>query len=165
MIVFRFAVVLATALLIAGPRQGTDLTLRELIPETAWESTGINKLAQSEREALVRAILQAHTNLLLHRSNGVYVIAPSVSTSMKAKEIRMRTGVPEVSLRSAYRALVVVRSALSNPLRGFYSNILELQQDADNQLNIAGPKYHVYVFELDEDFRPTQKSHDSFEAN
>jgi len=151
--------------LIAAPRQGADPTLRDLIPETTWESTGINKLAQSEREALVRAILQAHTNLLAHRSNGVYVIAPSVSTSMKAREIRMRAGVPEVSLRSAYRALVVVRSALFNPLRGSYSNIFELQQDADNQLNIAGPKYHVYVFELDEDFRATQVSHDSLEVN
>jgi len=163
--VFCFAACAVIVLGIAGRTQATDPTLRELIPETAWESTGISKLAESEREALVRAILSAHVNLLAHRSNGVYVIAPSVSISMKAREMLLRTGIPEVSLRAAYRAVVVVRSGLFNPLMGVYSNIFELEQDADRQLNIAGPRYHVYVFDLDEDFRPTQVSHDSFQAD
>lgn len=87
---------------------------------------------------------------------GVKVIAPSTSTSILAREILVRTHAPEVPLRHASRVLVVVRSALVNPLMFSYPNYFDLVKNAEGQLNIAGPNYHIYVFSLEDDLVPLQ---------
>ena len=86
----------------------------------------------------------------------VYVIAKSVSTSMEARSIAASQGWQVVPLRQADYALVVVRSSLDYPLSGSYESVFELEEDADNQLNISGPNFVVYLFSLDDNLRPTE---------
>jgi len=144
--------------------QAQDPTLADLIPEAKWKTTGIEKLTSPERDVLRDEILVFLKRYRASLTDGVAVIAPSVSTSMKAREIRARLGKREVSFRFAEAVLVVVRSSLFNPLQHGYDSVGELQRDADSQLNISGPKYHVYVYSMDDDLRVTQVSHRSFEA-
>jgi hypothetical protein len=94
----------------------------------------------------------------------VYVIAPSVSTSMEARSIRLKYGWVESPLRRADAVLVVVRSMLFNPLDYSYDSVKELQDDADNQLNIAGENFHVYIYSIDDDMKVTQEKHVSYKA-
>ena len=145
--------------------QAQESTLEQLIPRDKWSYTGINKLRIEEQQALAEEITALISNALKMQRNGVYIIAPSVSTSIKAREIRMQLGIPEVSLRYAAQILVVVRSSLYNPLMYSYDNTFELNKDAEWQLNISGPNFHVYLYSMDDNFRVTQISHTSFPAD
>src|SRR5262249_42969944 len=79
---------LSIGLLLLSLSQTAENKLGEFIPSGKWETTGISKLTDSEGAALGNEIrtllLQCHNSL----TDGVAVIAPSVSTSMKAREIR-----------------------------------------------------------------------------
>lgn len=77
------------------------------------------------------------------RALSVAVIAPSVSTSMEARRLIAQQKWTVGKFKTADAILVVVRSALFNPLQANYRFIGELSKDADNQLNIAGPKFHI----------------------
>jgi len=99
------------------------------------------------------------------RGLGVYVIAPSVSTSMEARSIRMKKGWSESSLRQADVILVVVRSMLFNPLSYSYDSVNELEDDAENQLNISGENFHVYIYSIDDDMAVSQEKHISYKAD
>jgi hypothetical protein len=94
----------------------------------------------------------------------VATIAHSVSCSMKAREVRTRQGWTEASLGRADAILVVCRSALYNPLQTVYRTYCELDEDAENQFNISGTNYHIYLYQLDEDLAAHQIEHVSFEA-
>src|SRR5262249_5483062 len=145
------------SLLLLWLSQTAENKLADFIPPAKWETTGISKLTDSERAALgneIRSLLLQYRSSL---TDGVAVIAPSVSTSMKAREIRAAVlKKREVSLRYAEAILVVVRSSLFNPLRSSYDSVGELKRDADNQLNIAGPKFHVYTYSIDDDLAVSQ---------
>jgi hypothetical protein len=93
------------------------------------------------------------------------VIAPSVSTSMEARRVMARLRAKEVPLRGAAAVLVVVRSALYDPLQYSYESICNLKEDADNQLNIAGSNFHVYIFSIDDDLRAARVGHQTYTAN
>ena len=95
----------------------------------------------------------------------VSVIAPSVSTSMMAREIRIKNGWCEVTPQKANFILVVVRSSLYNPLNYSYASYDELNKDAERQMNIAGPNYHIYLYSISDDSSVKQEEHKSFEAN
>ena len=99
------------------------------------------------------------------RGLSVYVIAPSVSTSMEARLIRMKNGWTESRLRQADAILVVVRSMLFNPLDYSYDSVKELEEDADSQLNISGENFHVYLYSVDDDMKVRQEKHVSYKAN
>jgi hypothetical protein len=71
----------------------------------------------------------------------------------------------ESSLRRADGLLVVVRSALPQPLRAAYDTYCERKEDAERQLNIAGPNFHVYVYRLNEDLSVQQIRHESYPAD
>ncbi|GAB1536281.1 hypothetical protein ADMFC3_19120 [Geovibrio sp. ADMFC3] len=95
----------------------------------------------------------------------VATIAHSVSTSMKAREIRTQQGWNEVPFKQADVVLVVCRSTLSYPLMSSYKNVNQLSQDADMQLNISGSLYHVYLYKLNDDLSVNEIKHTSFKAN
>ncbi len=94
----------------------------------------------------------------------VAVIAPSVSTSMEARRIIAGQGWTLGRFKTADAILVVVRSGLSLPLRSSYSFIGELKDDAEHQLNIAGPKFHIYLYQLGDDLDCTALKHISYDA-
>jgi len=94
----------------------------------------------------------------------VAVIAPSVSTSMKAREIRYHFKWQEVEPKEADYILVVVRSMLFYPLQNSYDSFTELKDDAESQLNISGSNYHIYLFFLENDLSVTEVDHKYFEA-
>lgn len=166
MLTRTLCVVTALALLLsAADAQEKDVKLSDLIPADSWARTGILKLNNAERVQLRDEILAFLGRYIRSLSDGVAVIAPSVSTSLKAREIRTQAGLREIPFRHAKRILVVVRSALFNPLRNTYDFVGELKRDADQQLNIAGPKFHVYVYSMDDDLRVVQLSHESFDAD
>jgi hypothetical protein len=160
----KLGLLVATAtFLLATPSEKARLD--DLIPKTTWDKTGILKLSEPEQAALrdeIEALLRRYHESL---SDGAYVIAPSVSTSMKARAIRAQLRIKEVPLRYASRILVVVRSALFNPLNQNYESVGSLKRDAEMQLNIAGPRYHVYVYSMDDDLRVAQVSHASADAD
>lgn len=95
----------------------------------------------------------------------LYVIAPSVSTSMEARSIMVQKGWVECGIKKADAVLVVVRSMLFNPLNDSYRSVFELEKDADNQLNIAGEKFHIYLYSIDDDLRVAQTKHVSYKAD
>lgn len=96
--------------------------------------------------------------------NSVAVIAPSVSTSMKANQIIADKGWSLCSPREANAVLVVVRSSLMFPLNTSHDSYKELEEDAERQLNIAGRNYHVYLFRINDDLSVSEIDHKSFEA-
>jgi hypothetical protein len=100
-------------------------------------------------------------------SRGIKVatIAPSISTSMEARAIRQRLGLIEVRLRDADAILVVVRSMLFDPLDYSYQGVRDLQRDAEGQLNIAGENFHIYFYQINDDFSVTQLKHSSYKAD
>lgn len=89
----------------------------------------------------------------------VAVIAHSVSTSMEAREIRIRQGWLEADYTHADALLVVCRSMLLNPLMHGYGSIEDLDRDTENQLNIAGSNFHVYIYQINADFSVSQIKH------
>ena len=95
----------------------------------------------------------------------VAVIAPSVSTSMKAREVRYQMKWQEVSPKCVDYILVVVRSGLSYPLQMNYDSYGELKDDAENQLNISGSNYHIYLFYIEKDLSVTEVDHKYFESD
>lgn len=99
-----------------------------------------------------------------NRLTAVAVIAPSVSTAMKAREIRAQGRWSEVQPKLASHALVVCRSVLMLPLRSRYDCYCELRQDAEGQLNISGSKYHVYLYRIEDDLTVAESDHTSFDA-
>jgi hypothetical protein len=112
--------------------------------------------------------------MLLHTRNvradvagvgGVAIIAHSVSTSMKAREIRAKLGWLELSPKEADYVLVVCRSMLFHPLSPAYDSYEELDDDAKQQLNISGSNFHTYVYQINSDQSVTQIVHDSYEAD
>lgn len=139
--------------------------LPDLIPVQSWRKTGISKLNEAERNALRDELLSLLARYHASLTDGVAVIAPSISTSLKAREVRAQLNKKEVALRHAETILVVVRSPLSDPLRRAYDGVGELQEDADNQLNIAGSKFHVYLYSMDDDLNVSQTSHKSWDAD
>ena len=98
------------------------------------------------------------------RPLSVAVIAPSVSTSMEAKRVIAQENWTQGKFKTADAILVIVRSALFNPLRVNYRFVGELQQDAEGQLNIAGTNFHIYLYQLGDDLECTQLKHTSHEA-
>lgn len=99
------------------------------------------------------------------RGIGLFVIAPSASTSMEARAICMKQGWTDVPLRQARGILVVVRSMLFNPLRYSYDSVKDLGEDANRQLNVCGESFHVYLYDLDSQMRPNQRKHLSYKAS
>jgi len=83
---------------------------------------------------------------------------------MVARDILRGLGVTEVKLRQATEILVIVRSSLSNPLNFSYDTAADLKKDADGQLNISGPSFHVYAYSMDDDLRVVQTQHHMIEA-
>lgn len=145
--------------------------LKTEIPNTRHVACGLTRLTPSQTKALSAEVwaLMAQSYRLGQSSakqapNGVALIAPSVSTAQKAREVMQRMKWIEVKPRRADNVLVVVRSALFNPLRDRYESFGELRRDAENQLKIAGPKFHVYTYTLDDDLRVSQTEHVSQDA-
>ncbi len=83
---------------------------------------------------------------------------------MKAREIRIKLGWAELRPKQADRVLVVVRSSLYDPLRYSYDSYGELKMDAESQLNIARPNYHIYIYTIFDDLSVLQTEHESFSA-
>ncbi len=162
------------------------LTFDNIFPPANQHEMGLHKLTDEEKE-----VLRKHVELLLitvaqagdssrttqqpphvsdqqnTTSSGlrVAVIAPSVSTSMEARSIKARLGYMEVSIKEADAVLVVVRSMLFNPLNLSYDSIKELQDDAENQLNISGENFHIYIYQIHSDMSVTQIKHSNYKAN
>ena len=115
--------------------------------------------------ALACVGLSASGGLSQTRGLPVVVIAPSVSTSMEARSVRTQLGWIETSSWLKADAIqVVVRSSLLNPLKRTYECACELREDAERQLNISGPRFHVYVYRLAEDLSVVQVDHASYDA-
>ena len=93
------------------------------------------------------------------------VIAPSVSTSQMARQVLRSIKGVEVEPARADAILVVVRSSLNHPLNSNYDSYHELAEDADGQLNIAGPKFHIYIFGFNGDLSVSELEHKSFPAD
>jgi hypothetical protein len=45
-----------------------------------------------------------------------------------------------------------------------YDSYGELKDDAENQLNISGSNYHIYIFYLEKDLSVSEVDHKYFEA-
>lgn len=88
----------------------------------------------------------------------------SVFTKMEAENVVLRLALAKVPAKQASAVLVVVRSVLPLPLRARYDSLCELREDAERQLNIAGPKYHVYLFRLADDLSLSRLDHVSYKA-
>jgi len=98
------------------------------------------------------------------RPLSVAVIAPSVSTSMESRRIVAKQKWTVGTLKDADAILVVVRSVLFNPLQATYRSLGKLREDAEGQLNISGPKFHVYIYKMGDNLQCTQLKHISYEA-
>jgi len=95
----------------------------------------------------------------------VTVIAHSISTSSLANQIRVKMKWTEVSPKKADYVLVVCRSGLSFPLNSSYECYCELDEAAENQLNISGSNYHIYLFYMNDDLSVKEIYHDYYEAD
>lgn len=98
----------------------TDLPLENLIPKEKWAETGIVKLNQQEQKRLASEIVRVVPGK--PSGGGIAVIAPSVSTSLMARQVLAKLHASEVGLRRADLLLVVVRSSLLNPLMSSLSH-------------------------------------------
>ena len=99
------------------------------------------------------------------RNINVAVIAPSISASIKAREIKNQNGWLEVDPQQADYILVVVRSNMEFfPLSSTYDSYGELSEDAENLPNITGSNYHIYLYELKDDLSVNEVKHNHFEA-
>ncbi len=125
----------------------------------------INKIHQTIVIAFLFSTLFACIASAESRSLKMAVIAPSVSTSMEARSIMREKGWIETNFRQADGILVVVRSMLFNPLSYSYRSIGDLQEDADMQLNISGEKFHVYIYQINDDLSVSQLKHINYKAD
>lgn len=141
-------------------KQYTLVQLMEM--EARLSRVDVDSIKKQATESAARRVPGAGT--AMERGLGVFVIAPSVSTSMEARSIRMKKGWVESSLRQADAVLVVVRSMLFNPLDYSYDSVKELQEDAERQLNISGEKFHVYIYLVDDGMKVRQEKHASYKA-
>ena len=162
----------------AEARMGTARRISRLTKKPVnWQQYTLMQLMEMEARASgvdVDAIKRQADASVTQQSQGqprvagrglsVYVIAPSVSTSMEARSIRMKNGWSEARLRQADAVLVVVRSMLFNPLNYSYDSVKELEEDADSQLNISGENFHVYIYSIDDDMKVSQEKHISYKA-
>ncbi len=98
------------------------------------------------------------------RGEKVAVIAPSISTSREARAVLRENGLIETSFRDADAILVVVRSGLLFPLNYRYDSVKKLERDADMQLNISGRRFHVYLFQFNQDLSVSEIYHDKYDA-
>jgi len=81
---------------------------------------------------------------------------------LEARQIVARQGWTVGKLKTSDAILVVVRSALVLPLRSAYLFVGDLKEDADRQLNIAGTKFHIYLYQLGDDLECTELKHISY---
>jgi len=139
-------------------------TLMQLI-EMEAELSGIDVDAIKKQAAALAARCGTPAGTAPAEGLRVFVIAPSVSTSMEARSIRMKNGWIESKLRQADAILVVVRSMLFDPLNYSYNSVKELENDANRQLNISGENFHVYLYSIDDDMKVTQQKHLSYKAS
>lgn len=114
-----------------------------------------------------RAVSFALASVLLGASvvawtGKVAVIAPSLSTAREARTILRKRRWTEAEPKEADAILVVVRSSLSYPLGSSYASFRELERDAENQLNITGPKFHVYIYGFNSDRSVSEVDHASY---
>lgn len=105
------------------------------------------KTENDELKAQLEAAREIVAKLTAPKTQQVAVIAPSLSTAAKARSIMQSLKLTEVSPKDADIILVVVRSLLYYPLSPSYDSYRDLQRDAENQLNISGPTYHIYFYE------------------
>jgi hypothetical protein len=148
--------------LLGGSALPTQVSLQDIIPVSKWQRTGLHRLTDTEREELKNEILRVIAQL---RRNSIAVIAPSLSTQRVARQVLIRLGKGETkSFRDAEAILVVVRSSLYYPLNLRYDSLNELRRSAEMQLNLSGPKYHVYLYLLEHDLTLRQLAHESFDA-
>lgn len=164
--------ILASLLLSASVVAGDEeFDILKRVPQTRHAACGLTRLSDIQARNLSAAV----RSLMLDayalgqdnpkpKTNTVAVIAPSISTKGKAREIRLSLRLEEAKPRHAETILVVVRSALLNPLNRQYDSFGELRADADKQLNIAGPNYHIYRYSMDDDLQVTQIEHVSEKA-
>lgn len=145
------------------PVNWKQYTLMQLMEMEAWAS-GVDVDA-IKRQVTSAASQSRSLPRVSGRGLSVYVIAPSVSTSIEARSIRRKNGWSESRLRQAGAILVVVRSTLSNPLDYSYDSVKELEDDADSQLNIAGGNFHVYIYSIDEDMEVSREKHISYKVD
>ena len=143
-------------------KQHTLMQLMEM--EARLSGVDVDTIKKQAAESATRRVPPA-VEKATGRGLGVYVIAPSVSTSMEARSIRMKKGWVESDLRQADAILVVVRSMLFNPLDYTYDSIKELKDDAESQLNISGEKFHIYIYSIDDKMKVSQQRHVSYKAN
>ena len=95
----------------------------------------------------------------------IYVIAPSLSTRTEAGIIiRDNKWTETTSATDADAILVVVRSSLPDPLNSSYETLAKLEEDADFQFNLSGPRFHVYVYALGNDRSVKELKHVSYDA-
>lgn len=138
--------------------------------QTIYENRSRTKMRMNSLGSLAVVLCILAVSCLAHgyqvesRQISVAVIAPSVSTSVESRRIISRQGWTQGRFKTSDAILVVVRSGLILPLRSSYSFIGELKQDAEMQLNIAGPKFHVYLYQLGDDLECTQLRHISYDA-
>jgi hypothetical protein len=163
----------------AEARMGTARRIGKLTKKSvSWKQFTLMQLMEMEarasgvdvdaikKKAAASATRQSRAKTgVTRRGLSVYVIAPSVSTSMEARSIRMKNGWTESRLRQADAILVVVRSMLFNPLNYSYDSVKELEDDADSQLNISGEKFHIYIYSIDDDMEVDQEKHVSYKAD
>jgi hypothetical protein len=95
----------------------------------------------------------------------VYVIAPSVFCNMEAHKALKQNGWSETkNIGTTDAILVVVHSSLSNPLSNRYDSLEELAKDAEDQLNIDGSKFHIYLFQRQGNSSVSQTRHINYKA-
>lgn len=128
----------------------------------------ITKRAKALYLVLVAFFVTIAISVPAHAERGLSlaVIAHSVSTSMEARKVLRQQGWSETSsLRQAEGILVVCRSTLSYPLSSSYNSIKELDKDADSQLNISGPNFHVYLYRINDKLSVDEVKHIQYPAN
>lgn len=119
----------------------------EITSQSESELVAKLKTENDELKAQLEAAREIVAKLTAPKTQQVAVIAPSLSTAAKARSIMQSLKLTEVSPKDADIILVVVRSLLYYPLSPSYDSYRDLQRDAENQLNISGPTYHIYFYE------------------
>lgn len=146
------------------------ITIEKLMSTQEFKDCGLQKLSETELDKLSKWVFSNFKyapSLAAGPKAGekVSVIAPSVSTSMKAREIRLEMRWLEVPPKQSDYVLVVVRSELYNPLMPSYDSFGKLKEDAEMQLNISGSNYHIYIYWLHDTLEVSQLKHISMKAN
>lgn len=116
--------------------------------------------------AIVLVAIALSVPVYAEKGLSVSVIAHSISTRMKAREILRTQGWTETTnLRQADGILVVCRSGLSWPLNSSYDSIKELNREANSQLNISGSNFHIYLYRINDDLSVDEVKHVHYPAD